>query len=63
MGDVAQDIPRINAALEDHQVDYQPTMIELEGKILSQFVSILVDLGVSLSYVNQKIVEVCKLKG
>ena len=58
MGDVAQDIPRINAALEDHQVDYQPTMIELEGNLLSQFVSILVDLGASLSYVNPKIIDV-----
>ena len=63
MGDVARNIPRINAALEYRQADYQPMMIELEGKLLSYSVSILVDPGVSLSYVNPKIVELCKLIG
>ena len=37
-------------------------MIELESKLLSQSVSILVDPGASLSYINPKIVEICKLK-
>ena len=63
VGDVARIIPRINASLEDHREYYQPTMIELEGKLLSQSISILVDLGAILSYVNPKIIEVCKLKG
>ena len=45
MGDVAQNILRINATLEDRQADYQPTMIELEGKLYSQNVSILVYPG------------------
>eukprot|EP00253_Pinus_taeda_P026214 PITA_26214 len=31
VGDVARSMPRINAALEDRQADYQPTMIEFEG--------------------------------
>eukprot|EP00253_Pinus_taeda_P022539 PITA_22539 len=31
VGDVARSIARINAALEDRQADYQPTMIEFEG--------------------------------
>ena len=38
-------------------------MIKLEVKLLSQSVSILVGPGASLSYVNPKIVEICKLKG
>ena len=54
VGDVARNIPRINAALEDRQADFQPTMIELEGKLLSQNVSVLVDLGASLSYISPK---------
>ena len=62
VGDVARNIPRINAALEDRQVDYHLTMIELEGKLLSQPVSILVDLGASLSYISPKVVENCKLQ-
>ena len=37
-------------------------MIELEGKLLSKLVSILVDPGASLSYVNPKVVEICKLQ-
>lgn len=58
---MARNIPRINVALEDRQEDYQPTMIELEGKLLSQLVSILVDPGENLSYVIPKLVEICKL--
>lgn len=48
---------RINAALEDHQADYQPTMIELEGNILNQNVYILVDPNTILSYAIPKVVE------
>ena len=62
VGDVARNIPRINATLEDLQVDYQPMMIELEGKLILQPVSILVDPGAILSYVNHKIVELCALQ-
>ena len=58
---MARNIPRINIASEDRQEDYQPTMIELEGKLLSQLVSILVDPGENLSYVIPKLVEICKL--
>ena len=35
-------------------------MIELEGKLLSQTVSVLVDPGASLSYISPKLVEICK---
>lgn len=37
-------------------------MIELEGKLLFQPVSILVNPSASLSYVSPKIEEICKLK-
>ena len=62
VGDVARSIPRINAALEDRQADYQPTMIEFEGKIFDRTVSILVDPGATLSYVSPKVVESCSLQ-
>jgi len=48
--------------LEDHQAEFQPTMIEFEGKFFDQTISILVDLGTTLSYVSPKIVEQCKLQ-
>eukprot|EP00253_Pinus_taeda_P027708 PITA_27708 len=62
VGDVARSLPRINVALEDRQADYQPTMIEFEGKIFDRTVSVLVDPGATLSYVSPKIVENCKLQ-
>eukprot|EP00253_Pinus_taeda_P022926 PITA_22926 len=62
IGDVAWSMPRINASLEDRQADYQPTMIEFEGKIFDKTVSVLVDPGATLSYVSPKIVENCKLQ-
>jgi len=48
--------------LEDHQADYQPSMVELEGKISNHHVSILIDPGASLSYVSPRIVYEFHLK-
>lgn len=62
VGDVAWSIPRINAALEDRQADYQPTMVEFEGKIFDRTVFVLVEPGAQLSYVSPKVVENCNLK-
>jgi len=59
---VARNVTQINAKLEDHQVDYQPLMVELEGKISDHPVSILIDPGASLSYVIPIIVYICDLK-
>ena len=36
-------------------------MVEIEGMIKSQIISIIIDLGASLSYVSPRIVELCKL--
>eukprot|EP00253_Pinus_taeda_P018941 PITA_18941 len=61
VGDVARSIPRINAALEDRQAEYQPTMVEFEGKISNLSIAVLIDPGATLSYVSPKVVEHCKL--
>ena len=53
--------PQIDVALDSWQVDHQPTMVEIEGKILNTSISILIDLGSCQSYVSPKIVDVCKL--
>ena len=53
---------RINVALVGHKEKYQPTMIELEGKIPNYVVSILIVPSNSLSYVSPKIVEMCQLQ-
>ena len=45
VGQVARAVPIIYVALEDHQADHQSTVVEFAGKIVEQFVSILIDLG------------------
>eukprot|EP00253_Pinus_taeda_P018339 PITA_18339 len=54
-------VPRINAALDDRQAEYQLTMVEFEGKISNLSIVVLIDPGATLSYVSPKIVEQCKL--
>ena len=53
--------PHIYASLDGQQEDHQDTMVEIEGKILKNSISILIDLGAFRSYVSPKIVDVCKL--
>eukprot|EP00253_Pinus_taeda_P016846 PITA_16846 len=62
VGEVGRSLPRINAALEDRQAEYQPTMVEFEGNISNLTVSVLIDPGATLSYVSPKVVERCKLQ-
>ena len=45
--DMARNIPRINVALEDRQADHQSTMLEVEGKISSTSISIVIDSSAS----------------
>eukprot|EP00253_Pinus_taeda_P014041 PITA_14041 len=62
VGEVGRSVPRINAALEDHQAEYQPTMVEFEGNISGLTISVLIDPGATLSYVSPKVVERCNLQ-
>jgi len=59
---IAQNIPRINTTLEDRKDKHKSTMIEIKGTILNQIISILIDLGATVSYINPQIVEKCNLK-
>ena len=58
---IARNTPRINASLEYRQEDHQSTMLEVEGKILNALVSILIDVGASLSYIAPRVVKKCTL--
>ena len=62
VGQIARAVPRIYAALEDRQADHQSTVVEVAGKIVEQFVSILIDHGSTHSYITPRIVEVCPFK-
>ena len=62
VGQVERTIPRIYATLEDHQVDHQSTVVEVEGKIVEQYVSILIDMGSTHTYITPRIVDICTFK-
>jgi len=53
----ARGMPRIYAALDHRQADHQSNMIEVEGMINKQSISILVDSGASHSYIDPSLVE------
>jgi predicted aspartyl protease len=57
MGDMGRNVPRIYAALENKQEEYQSHMIEVEGMINNQTIAILIDSGASHSYIDPKMVE------
>ena len=62
MGQVAREVPRIYVALEDRQEDQQSTVVEVAGKIVEQYVSILIDPGSTHSYINPRVVDICAFK-
>jgi hypothetical protein len=55
--DMGSRIPRIYAAMDNKQVEYQSHMIEVEDMIKNQPFTILVDLGASHSYIDPRVVE------
>ena len=55
MEDMGGSMPRIYAALDNKQVEYQSPMIEVEGKIDNQPITILIDYGASHSYIKSNI--------
>ena len=50
-------IPRIYAALDNKQVEFQSHMIEVKGMINNHAFTILIDSGASHSYIYPKVVE------
>jgi hypothetical protein len=59
--DMGSIMPRIYAALDNNQVEYQSHMIEVEGMINNQPFTILIDLGASHSYIDPRVVEIFRL--
>ena len=62
MGPIARSVPRIYAALEDLQAYHQSTVVEVVGKIVEQFVSILIDPSSTHSYITPRVVQICAFK-
>ena len=61
VGDMARSIPRISVALENRQEDHKTSMVEIEGMIKIQPLSMLIDRVASLSYISHRIAKLCKL--
>jgi hypothetical protein len=61
VGDMGRSLHRINAVVDGRQVDHQSTIVEVEGKIHDNRISILIDPATSLSYVTPSLVEINKL--
>jgi hypothetical protein len=53
---MGKNVPRIYAALDNKQVEFQSHMIEVEGKFNDQLISILIDLGSIHSYLYPNMV-------
>jgi hypothetical protein len=55
--DMGMSISRIYATLDNKQVEYQSPMIEVEGKINNEPITILIDSRASHTYINANIAE------
>jgi hypothetical protein len=52
VNNVPRSIPRIYVAVENRQADHQDSMVELEGIITKQPISILIEPISNISYVS-----------
>jgi DNA-binding beta-propeller fold protein YncE len=55
--DMGKKLPKIYAALDNKQAEFQSHMIEVEGNINNQPISSLIDSGSSHGYIDPKMVE------
>jgi hypothetical protein len=55
--DMDINVPRIYVALDNKKDEFQSHMIEVEGMIKNQTISILIYSGASHSYIDPKMVE------
>ena len=62
VGQEAVTISKICAVLEDHQEGHNSTVVEVEGDIAEQTVSIFIDPGLTHNYITHGIIEMCTLK-
>ena len=62
MEDMGGNMPRIYAALDNKQVEYQSPRIAVEGKIDNHPISILIDSRAIHSYINDNIIEIFHLQ-
>ena len=57
VGDVDRSLHQIKVFVDARQADHQSSVVEIEGKINNTRISILIDLGATLSYITPDVVE------
>ena len=62
MEDVVRNNPIIYASLDNRHEEYQSNMIDIEGKIMDQPISILINLRESNIYIVSNLVEIFNLE-
>ena len=62
MGKEIGTIPKICAVSEYHQAGHNSTVVEVEGEIAEQTISVLIDPRSTHSYITPGLVEMCTLK-
>ena len=62
MGQEVGIVPKICAVLEYPQEGHNSTVVEVEGEIVEQTVSILIDPRLTHSYITPVLVDMCTLK-
>jgi hypothetical protein len=62
MEDIGGIMQSIYATMENNQAEYQSPMIEVEGKIDNQHITILIDFGASHSYIKSNVIEIFHLQ-
>jgi hypothetical protein len=55
--DMGRRVPRIYAALDNKQAEFQSHVIEVEGMINNHSFTVLIDSGANNSYIDPKVVE------
>jgi hypothetical protein len=60
--DMGRSMPRIYAFLNNKKDGFQFHMIEVEGNINDQSIDILIDSGISHSYIDHNLVEIFHLQ-
>jgi len=59
--DVGQSVPRIYVAVDSKQAEHQAFIIEMDGKICDQFISIFIDPRSNYRYASPDLVDNCVL--
>lgn len=57
IGDGLKRIPHIYEAVENRQIDHQVSIVEMDGKLYDQLISVLIDLGSNYRYGSLELVD------